>query len=218
MKNIKDILLQPKWHFSIALLFIAVLGSILGQQQTTVPNQEIVLQFANEDISLNDAQHTIAIVEQELQRIGVVYIQVSEQEDGRLVISYYSDTTVESIKKLLSAQKELALGIVSSNKNQIPLQLPSKDNIIGYNLDVYEIQDGQNSFSHLDGKSAVEFKSGLRRFVNPNFYIPTEAVYLIDREQVLKVDFSFQRYIVIAKDYRSHKIPEVRAGPIFSRV
>ena len=214
MKNLRDILIHPKWYFSVALIFIAVLGCILGQQQTTIPNQEIVLQFTNEDISLNDAQVTIDILEQELQRIGVAYIHVSEKEDGRLVISYFSKTDVQSIKKLLSSQKELALGFVSSEKNQKPLQFPSKDTIIGYNLDVYEIQDGQNSYSSLGGKCAVELKSGQQRFVNPNFYMPTEGIYLIDSEQILKVNFSFQRYIAIAKDYRSHKIPEVRAGPL----
>lgn len=214
MKNLRDILIHPKWYFSVALIFIAVLGCILGQQQTTIPNQEIVLQFTNEDISLNDAQVTIDILEQELQRIGVAYIHVSEKEDGRLVISYFSKTDVQSIKKLLSSQKELALGFVSSEKNQKPLQFPSKDTIIGYNLDVYEIQDGQNSYLSLGGKCAVELKSGQQRFVNPNFYMPTEEIYLIDSEQILKVNFSFQRYIAIAKDYRSHKIPEVRAGPL----
>ena len=214
MKNLRDILIHPKWYFSVALIFIAVLGCILGQQQTTIPNQEIVLQFTNEDISLNDAQVTIDILEQELQRIGVAYIHVGEKEDGRLVISYFSKTDVQSIKKLLSSQKELALGFVSSEKNQKPLQFPSKDTIIGYNLDVYEIQDGQNSYLSLGGKCAVELKSGQQRFVNPNFYMPAEEIYLIDSEQILKVNFSFQRYIAIAKDYRSHKIPEVRAGPL----
>ncbi len=218
MKNLKDIKIQPKWYLGAALIFIVVLGSILGRQQSAVPNQEIVLQFASEDFSLVEAQYTIAIVEQELQRIGVDYIQVSEQEDGRLVLSYYSDTNVESIKKLLSTQKELALGFVSSDKNDKPLQFPSTDKSIGYNLDVYEIQDGQTSYSSLGGKCAVELKSGQQRFLNPNFYIPTEAIYLFENEQILKVDFSFQRYIAIAKNYRSHKIPEVRAGPFFQRV
>lgn len=214
MRNVRNKIIQPKWYLSAALIFIVALGSVLGQRQTTVPNQEIVLQFANEDISLNDAQHTIAIVEQELQRIGIIDIQVSEQEDGRLVISYYSDTNVESIKKLLATQKELALGIVSSEKNKKPLHFPSKKNIIGYNLDVYEIQDGQNSFSNSGGKCAVELKSGQQHFVNPNFYIPTENGFLVESEQILKSNFNFQRYIVIVKDYRSHKIPEVRAGPL----
>ena len=214
LKNIKNILIQPKWYFGAAIILIAVLGSVLGRQQATVPNQEIVLQFANEDISLDEAQHTIAIVEKELQRIGVAYIQVSDQEDGRLVISYYSKANVESIKKLLSTQKELALGFVSSEKNELPFQFPSQETSIGYNLDVYEIQDGQTSYSSLGGKCAVELKSGQQRFLNPNFYIPSEAPFIVNTEQVLKVNFSFQRDIVIAKDYRSYKIPEVRAGPM----
>ena len=214
LKNIKDIVLQPKWYISAALICIAVLGSILGQQQTTAPNQEIVLQFADEDISLDDAQHTIAIVEQELQRIGIAAINVSEQEDGRLVISYYSDTNVESIKKLLSTQKELSLGFVSSDKNEKPQKFPSKDQAIGYNLDVFEIQDGQISYSSLGGKCAVELKSAPQRFLNPNLYIPSEESLFVISEQILKVDLNFQRYIAIAKDYRSHKIPEVRAGPL----
>lgn len=214
LRIVRDIKIQPRWYLSAALIFIAVLGSILGQQQTTVPNQEIVLQFTNEDISLNDAHQTISIVEQALHRIGVAYIQVSEQEDGRLVISYYSDTNVESIKELLSTHKELALGFVSSDKSEKPLQFPSQDKIIGYNLDVFEIQDGQNSFLHLGGKCAVELKSGPQRFVNPNFYIPAEELILVDSEGILKVNLSFQRHIAITKDSRSHKIPEVRAGPL----
>lgn len=214
LRNIKDIIIQPKWYVGIALIFIAILGSVLGQQQTTLPNQEIVLQFSNEDISVNDAQHTIAIVEQELQRIGVAYIHVSEQEDGRLVISYYSKVNVESIKKMLSTQKELALGFVTSEKNKKPLHFPSKDTSISYNLDVFEIQDGQNSFSNLGGKCAVELKTGQQRFLNPNFYIPTEDQYLVGEVLLYKVNFSFQRYVAIANDYRSHKIPEVRAGPL----
>ncbi|MEO5789606.1 MAG: hypothetical protein ACOH2D_02350 [Gelidibacter sp.] len=214
LKNIKDIIIQPKWYLGAALIFIAVLGSVLGQQQTTIPNQEIVLQFTNEDISLNDAQRTIDIVEQELQRIGVADIQVSEKEDGRLVISYYSKTNVERIKKLLSTQKELALGFVSSDKNEFPFQFPSKETSISYNLDVYEIHHGQTSYSSLGGKCAIELKSGQQRFLNPNFYIPCEAPFIVNTEQILKVNFSFQRAVVIAKDYRSHKIPEVRAGPL----
>ena len=214
LKNIKNILIQPKWYLGAALLFIAVLGSVLGRQQATVPNQEIVLQFINEDISSNDTRQTIAIVKQELEHIGVEYIQVSDQEDGRLVISYYSKSTVESIKKLLSTQKELALGIVSSDKNELPFRFPSQDTSQGYNLDIYEIQDGQTSYSSLGGKSAVELKSGQQRFLNPNFYIHSETPFIVIREQVLSLDFDFQRDIVITKDYRSHKIPEVRAGPL----
>lgn len=213
MRSIQAKNTQLKWYISTALIFIAVLGGILGKQQVAFPNQEIVLQFANKDISLNEAQSTIALVENELKDIGVTYIRIGEQEDGRLVISYHSDTDVESIKNILLTQKELALGFVS-DKNEPPLQFPSNDKYLGYNLDVYEIQDGQNLFTDLGGKCAVELKSGQLRFVNPNFYIATNDLCLIDNGQILKENYSFQRYIAIEKEYRAHKIPEVRAGPL----
>lgn len=190
-----------------------MLGGFLGQQQSALPNQEIVVQFANENISLNDATHTISIVEQELQRIGVSHIQISEEEDGRLVISYYSKTNVEGIKKLLSEQKDLALGFVSSEEQEIPLHFPSHKEPIAYNLDVYEIHSGQHSFSDLGGKYALELKSKPYRFVNSNFYILSDDLYPLVNDHILKVNLSFQRFTAI-KDYRSHKIPEVRAGPI----
>ncbi|MBO3099780.1 hypothetical protein [Gelidibacter pelagius] len=214
MKSIKDIKLQPKWFISAALIFIAVLGGVLGQQKSIVPNQEIVVQFANENISLNDAKHTITIVEKELHRIGVSHIQISGQEDGRLVISYYSDTNVEGIKKMLSEQNELALGLFSSEKKENPLKFPTKKESIAYNLDVYEIQQGQPSNSDLGGKCALELKTKHHRFVNYNFYIPSYVGYPEVNNHTLKANFSFQRYAAITKEYCSHKIPEVRAGPL----
>lgn len=213
MKNITDIKIHSKWYINVALIFIAVLGGIIGQQQVAVPNQEIVLQFTNADALLNDAQHTIAIVEEQLELIGVYNIQISEQEDGKLIISYYSNTDVDSIKALLSEQKELALGFVSNKKNEIPIHLPADGPSIGYNLDVYEIQDGQNLVSDLGGKCAIELKSGHYRFINTNFYIPFDDIIIAGNEQILKVNYTFQRHIAIAQDYKSHKIPEVRAGP-----
>lgn len=214
MKSIRDIKTQPKWYISAAFIFIAVLGGILGKQQVTLPNQEIVLQFSDAHILFNDAEHTISIVEKELQRIGVTNIHVGDQEKGRLVISYYSDTNVENIKKLLSKKEELALGFVASDKKDKPVDFPFKDQSISYNLNVYELQDGQNSLVNLGGKCAVEFKSGNYRFINPNFYFPSEETLLVDSSQTSKVHIRFQRHLVIAKDYRSHKIPEVRAGPL----
>lgn len=214
MKILKDIHLKPKWYLSAALIFIVVLGGVLGKQHVIAPNQEIVLQFANTDITSSDAQYTITIVEQELQRIGAADIQVIEQEDGKMVISYYSDTNVEGIKEILSEQKELALGFVSNKKNRKPLQSPTKEKSKAYYLDVYEIKDGQNSLSDGDGKCAVELKSGQYRFLNPNFPILIDDGYSATGDLILKVSTAFQRSVALSTDNRLRKIPEVRAGPL----
>lgn len=215
MKIVKDIKFQSKWYLGAALICVVVLGSILGRQQKAIPNQEIVLQFVDEDISLLEANRTISIVEQELYGIGITEIRVSEQQDGRLVISYFSDSNIESIKKLLATHKELAQGLVNLPEGNNPLKHPSNETPIGYNLDVFEIQDGQKSFSSLGGKWAVESKLSQQRFLNPNLYISVEELVVDNSEKILKVNLNFNKYIAITKDYRSHKIPEVRAGPIF---
>ncbi|MBJ7881263.1 hypothetical protein [Gelidibacter salicanalis] len=214
MKPIQNIQIHSKWYLSAAVIFLAVLGSIVGQQHATVANQEIVLQFSNADISSIDVQQTIAIVEEQLQRIGVANIHVSDQEDGKMVISYYSSANVAHIKEILSKQKDLALGLVSDEKSKQPLKLPSNNQSIAYNLDVYEIQDGQHAVSNLGGKSAVELKSGQYRFLNPNFYIPSEDSYSDENAPILRIKAAIQCYIAIKKDNNLHKIPEVRAGPM----
>lgn len=191
-----------------------MLGAVLGQQKTTLPNQEIVLQFADAEVSLDEVHHTIFILEQQLRNIGIVDIQVSEQEDGELIISYYSDTNVESIKKLLSTQKEFAIGVVASDENKLPLPSLSKEDAFSYNWDVYEISNGQCSYYDLGGGYAVEFKSGRDRFLNPNFHVPVEGFYFPVNEEFLNYNVTSIIYIEVTKEYRSHEIPEVRAGPL----
>lgn len=191
-----------------------MLAGILGQRQITVPNQEIVLQLVNEDISLSDAQQTIAIVEQELQQIGVASIHVKEREDGKLVISYYSETDVEKIKALLLAQKDLAVGFVASNDDEVPVQWPSKDtSLLVYDLDVYEIQQKRVSFSSLGDLCAVELQHKNQRFVYPDFYPSFQESFSVEQIVALKANHRFPRYNICVKDRQTHKIPDVRAGP-----
>lgn len=212
LKNNRNIVIQPKWYFSTALLFLIMLGGVLGLQKNQLPNQEIVLQFANEDISLSEAQHAITLVELQLQRIGVADIQVSEQEDGKLVLTYYSDTTVENIKKFLSSQRHLDLGF-ASDKTKLPLPRPSEQTPEGYNLTINEIHEAPNGMSDMGGMCAVEFKSGADRFLNPNFHVPVQGFCLSEKQEDLKTSVIYPHYITVSEDEHSHKFPEVRAGP-----
>lgn len=205
--------MHPKWYFSVALLFIALLGGILSQQKVQAPNQEIILQFANHDVSLDETQKAVAVLEKKLQHIGVANLQISDEEDGKLVISYYSDTDVEGIKKLLSDHQDLDLGIVSADKAQLPLPLPSKEHPQGYDFDVYEILDGRYAFSDMGGNCAVEFKSGADRFLSPNAHVPVEEIVIFNTSQVAKTPLSFPYDAIVSENSHSHKFPEVRAGP-----
>ena len=203
--------MKSKWYISALILILTLFGAI-SQQQITVPNQEIVLQFTDASITSKDTQNTIAIVKKQLQDIGVSNIQVKETENGKLKITYYSDADVASIKKTFSKEKNLTLDYTFNNQNEEPSKRPFDENAISYNLDIYEIQNGNDVEWDLNGTSVVELKSESNRLSNPNIYAFINAVEIT--ENIEKVAYKIHYNIAIAIDNTSHKIPEVRAGPL----
>ncbi|AXP81394.1 hypothetical protein CJ739_2320 [Mariniflexile rhizosphaerae] len=203
--------MKAKWCIS-TLIFIFTLLGVASHQQAPVPNQEIVLQFAQLEGSSNQAKNTIAIVKKQLQIIGVNNIQVEEQAAGSYKISYYSNTDVAHVKKILSEEKELALGKVSSNEHEKPAKSPSEKQATAYNLDVFEIQkhDANTGFG---GKCALELKYDYNRFFIPIVSVPTQEIAMKNIEDLEKGAYKFQKNVALAIDNTSYKIPEVRAGP-----
>ena len=134
--------MKNRWYISILILALIAIGNVASKQQTAIPNQEIVLQFTSESVSSEDAQSAIAVVKEQLENAGIADIQVQELQEGLLKITYYSSSDVASIKALLSKGNTLNLGYVSyGNKEN---NKPSKDHSIDYNIDVYEIQQGDD--------------------------------------------------------------------------
>ena len=62
--------MKPKWYLNTFILIIAFLGAVL--QQFSVPNQEIVLQFEDQEISLGETENAIADVKKLLKNIGSI--------------------------------------------------------------------------------------------------------------------------------------------------
>jgi len=206
--------MKSRWYISILIIILTLLGGVASQQQVCVPNQEIVLQFTSEEVTNDEALNAIAIIKQQLLDIGVDDIQVAEQEDGQLKITYYSDIDVTSIKKLLSTEKNLDFNSKPYKKGDKPVKPSSNETLLSYNLDVYEIHNGNTGASDLGGKLALEQKPENIRFFNPNFYVPFNEVIAKENDKILKVAYIFQRNIAIAINNTPHKIPEVRAGPL----
>ena len=203
--------MKAKWCIS-TLIFIFTLLGVASHQQVPVPNQEIVLQFAQLEAASNQAKNTIAIVKKQLRIIGVNNIQVEEQAAGSYKISYFSNTDVAHVKKILSEEKELALGKVSSNEHEKPVKSPSRKQSTAYDLDVFEIQkhDANTGFG---GKCALELKYDYNRFFIPIVSVPTQEIAMKNIEHLEKEAYKFQKNIALAIDNTSHKTPEVRAGP-----
>lgn len=203
--------MQSKWYISALIVILSLFG-VVSQQQITLPNQEIILQFTDVEVTSEDAQNTIAIVKRQLQAIGVDNIQVKETKNGTLKITYYSDADVASIKQTFSKEDQLTLDYKVNNQNKKSSGFPSDENPIHYNLDVYEIQSSTDSDWNLSGTYVVELKPDANRFSNPNIYGCIQTVDV--SESIEKIAFKIYYNIAIAIDNTSNKIPEVRAGPL----
>ncbi len=205
--------MKKRWYISTLVVILTFLG-VVCHKQVSLPNQQIVLQFANVNTTTNQAQKTIAVVKKQLQELGVQNIQVAEIENGNLRIRYYSDTDVASVKKIFSKEKNIVLDYSSFNQENNPVKLPANDDSLSYNLDVYEIDNGDYSELGFNGKFLLEPKLKNDRFFNPNVYLSANTISISEKDSIVKVAYKIRRNITIIIDNTLHKIPEVRAGPI----
>ena len=60
--------MQTKWYLRSFVILVVLIGLTL--EQIAQPNQQIVVEFAGDSISLSNAQNTIAAVTNKLQAIG----------------------------------------------------------------------------------------------------------------------------------------------------
>ncbi|MHA7943206.1 hypothetical protein ACJOV8_009030 [Formosa sp. 3Alg 14/1] len=201
-----------KWYLSTLTVIVAVFFGVASQHSKAVPNQEIVLQLSGYVSAQENADKAISTITEQLQSIGAENIQVSEGEHGVLNITYYSDSDVDRIKKILSEDQSLAF----DNSTSKHKQLPSEDGGMQttYNFDVFEIHNGYDfAFEH-SGKVAVELKASSHHFNNSNDYPRTTYSSDVVKLPSIKVAYKFYRTIALAIDNDAKKIPEVRAGPI----
>ena len=202
--------MRIKKYISAIVILLALLG-VVHQQQSTLPNQEIVLQFNNVDLTSEDVQNTILLVEKELHSIGVNDFQVKENENGRLKITYYSDADVDLIKRILSNRIRSELG--NSDDEEEPSDFPFEENPITYNLDVNKIHNGNDTDSGLEGITLQEFKPEAARFYTPKIVSSALQINSYKATAISSVAFKVNKTIAIAINDPLRNIPEVRAGP-----
>ncbi|MBT8260446.1 MAG: hypothetical protein HKO92_09885 [Flavobacteriaceae bacterium] len=178
----------------------------VGQHQNTVPNQEIIVQFSDSTPS-EISKEALAAVKIQLLNIGADNIQIQKTASG-LRITYFSKVDVASIKSLLD-ENNLDFQYSSSNKTDKPSEENKKD----FNLDVFEIQNAKNSDLDFDG-FVLEQKPENPRYYNPNFYFYNISFDIKEKHNIESKKYIIQKNIALAINNTSHKIPEVRAGPL----
>ena len=194
--------MNRKWYFGALIVILTLFGA--SQENLAVPNQEIVLQFSSVSISSNEAQLTIANVKEQLETIGVSKVDIREEANGRLVISYFSDVTVANVKDSL-----LAVDYASNEDNQS--DFPKEHT---YNLDVFEIIKSSDPGFGSTGKSIFEFKQDYDRFSNPNVFVSASDINEVENNVEVLVAYKQNKTIAIAINNIPHQIPECRAGPV----
>ena len=203
--------MKSRFHIGIFVVVLTLLGVFSGQQEVA-PNQEIVLQFSDVEVTSSETEHAVASVAKQLEGLGVQAYQISEQEEGKIVISYYSEIDVVRIKSLLSKEQGVVLGLSTSNQNQDNSDFPTQNQAITYNLDVYEIQSSIDLEPNLNG-SLVDLYSYSDQLLNPIVY--SSNTYLDESGKNTREQIAYNVYKGIATAINNipYVIPEVRAGP-----
>lgn len=202
--------MQSKGYFSILFVILALVG--ISWEHTSKPNQEVVVQFTSEDVSCDETQNAIAIVKLQLQGIGVENIQVIEEADGRLKITYYSNVDVAVVKSIISEGETLSLSDNSLFNNEEQPELPASEDSVSYELNVSELH--KSTDSDVDGDGFIlELKPNNDRYFPPAVYYSHTEIDFRRKNTIEGVAYRLHRKTALLIDNASHNIPDVRAGP-----
>ncbi|TNJ46141.1 hypothetical protein KFZ70_08795 [Tamlana fucoidanivorans] len=200
-----------RWCISIFVLVLTLFG-VVSQQQTPAPNQEIVLEFAHVELSSEEALKTIGEVKEQLQEVGVTNVQIKPLDDGKLKISYFSESDVTSVKRAFAKNPYLAVETDASTPKKSS-EIPSHDESLQYHFDIYEIEPGDYSGWDFNGSVVLQLDNKSDRFLDPSLKLNTSGLVHNHLSKQVKVSYRVQQTIAIALDTPLHSIPEVRAGP-----
>ena len=202
--------MQTKWYLRSFVILVVLIGLTL--EQIAQPNQQIVVEFAGDSISLSNAQNTIAAVTNKLQAIGAKSIKVKQGANGVLTISYYSTIDTEAVKGMLSSKKEV-LEEVASGSSSPKNQAPPLDTSSNYKLDVYEIHQQYDIAPDLNGL-VFTFEGKTHRYFIAKVYGAIGGNQIAQQNKITTVSFIAQGAVSLVLTDFSYKIPQVRAGPI----
>jgi len=201
--------MNSKWYISTLIIILALIG--LNQEQTKVANQQIVLQFADEEKTSTAAHDdALATITTKLQALGITSIEIIDNDDTQLSIRYYSDIDALSVREFLSQDSELALSY--RDIDQLPFDFPKDELPETCSLIVSDLQQQTDDGLGLNGKFAFELNQDYKRFSNPVVLQFNNSI-ILEQEAIVRVAYKINRVVAIAIDNTSYTIPEVRAGP-----
>ena len=196
--------MNSKWYVSTLLLIFIYFGAF--HQEVSIPNQEIVLEFADTKVNQIDIRNTIDDVRKKLLKVGVSNINIQETKKGVLKISYYSVTNIDNIKEALLEENHLVVNENSDNQED-------HNSSLEYKINVYELTNGTH-ISNQDDSFIFQIKHYSERSTINHNYAFVKNVIDLKTNQLFKTAYKAYKNNPFSKDNTSHKEPEVRAGPV----
>ena len=201
--------MKIKLHLGVVMVILMFLGTYI--EHNLVPNQQIVIQFSNHQITSEEANSAAEALKQQLKDIGAKKLDIGEFNSGQLTITYYSDTDVMRIQKVLT-DDDLVLDYSLENESN-DKSIPEKEEL--YKFNVSEIQDSPINNWDFEGTLVTELNHKSDRY-----YFP-KLKYSFTKEDIENHSFKEYSRLKIPSIYHfnkskfAHRIPQVRAGPSF---
>ncbi|WP_242119649.1 hypothetical protein [Aestuariivivens sediminicola] len=195
------------------LVFLVTLIGVVSQQHTTLPNQELVLEFTNSEITPFETQETVALLKKQLRDLGVKNIHVKEGLNGQLRLLYHSDHGVEFIRSAIIEESPLTVTFRLSDEEHSDSNVPVQEGAVSCNLNIYEIHDNKDASSDLGGHSLITLNYKGERLLFPELF---SFCSFLDKCKMETFNFNFRLYkqLFLEIEEPLHVIPEVRAGPV----
>ena len=180
--------------------------------QKTVPNQQIVVQFLDKSVSIEDSEKAIESIQYKLQSIGVTHIQIGQNRDGQLRITYHSDSEVSQIQDVLFKADDFDIAYHTSQQhsNNFPKEKEAKD----YELNISEIKSDSNFNWDFEGTQVTEVNQKTDHSNQLQVNYSGKPFNTKPVNNIVNVAVAANNTVVNAIGRLSYEIPEVRAGPI----
>ena len=202
--------MKTKLHFGILVLLLAFIGRYI--EQTNVPNQQVVIQFSDDNISIEAAEETIEVIFSKLESSGAEQIQIGQNENGQLKITYYSKANVNKIQSIFSNAEGFKLDYASDSNSStdFPVHRTVKD----FELNISEIQNSNPINWDFEGVEVVQLNQKSEFSYNLKVNTSSTLLNTVQSNGIQKVAIKVNTTVALAIDKLSFNIPEVRAGPI----
>ena len=196
-----------KLHLGVVMVILMFLGTYI--EHNLVPNQQIVIQFSNHQITSEEANSAAEALKQQLEEIGAEKLDIGQFNSGQLTITYYSDTDVMRIQKVLT-DDDLVLDYSLENESN-DKSIPEKAEL--YKFNVSEIQDSPINNWDFEGTLVTELNHKSDRYYFPKVKSSATKEELNTKSKILYSRFTISSVFQIHKGKFAYQIPEVRAGP-----